>query len=136
MSKSNSSEDATLDALLRAVDPSFRSNANRYIALYTADPGEGGSANTNEAAYTSYARVTVTAATGFSAAASGSSNNTGLIQFPECTGGSETITYVAIVDTASGAGVIIYSGALTASRSVSSGIQPQFAIGALVVTED
>ena len=136
MSKSNSSEDATLDALLRAVDPSFRSNANRYIALYTADPGEGGSANTNEAAYTSYARVTVTAATGFSAASGGSSDNTGLIQFPECTGGSETITHVGIVDTSSGAGVIIYSGALTASRAVSSGIQPQFAIGALVVTED
>jgi hypothetical protein len=136
MSKSNSSENSTLDALLRAVDPSFRANANRYIALYTADPGEAGSADTNEAAYTSYARVTVTAATAFTAAASGSTSNTGIIQFPECTGGSETITYVGIVDTSSGAGVIIYSGALTASRAISSGIQPQFAIGALVVTED
>jgi hypothetical protein len=136
MSKSNSSENSTLDALLRAVDPSFRANASRYIALYTADPGEGGSANTNECAYGSYARVTVTAATGFTAASGGSSSNTGLISFPECSSGSETVTYAAIVDTSSGAGVIIYSGALTSSRSISSGITPQFAIGALVVTED
>lgn len=136
MSKSNVSENDTLNALLRAVDPSWRSNASRYIALYTADPGEAGTATTNEAAYGSYARVTVTAATGFSAASGGSTANTGLIQFPECTSGSETITHVAIVTTTSGAGDIIYSGALTASRSVSSGIQPQFAISALTVTED
>lgn len=136
MSKSNASENDTLNALLRSVDPSYRSQANRYIALYTADPGEAGSANTNEAAYGSYARVTVTGSTGFSAASGGSTANTGLIQFPECTSGSETITYVGIVDTVSGAGTIIYSGALTASRAVSSGIQPQFAIGALTVTED
>lgn len=136
MSKSNTTENDTLDAILRAVDPSWRSNASRYIALYTGDPGEAGTAITNEATYGSYARVTVTAATGFSAASGGSSSNTGLIQFPECTSGSETITHVAIVTTTSGAGQILYSGALTASRAISTGIQPQFAIGALVVTED
>jgi len=136
MSKSNTSENATLDALLRAVDPSFRANASRYIALHTADPGEAGTAITSECAFGSYARVAVTAATGFTAAAAGSTSNTGLIQFPACTSGSELVTYVSIVDTASGAGTIIYSGALTASRTISSGIQAQFAIGALVITED
>lgn len=136
MSKANATENDTLDAILRAVDPSWRSNANRYIALYTSDPGEAGTAPTNECAYGSYARQAVTAATGFSAASGGSSSNTGLIQFPTCTSGSETITHVAIVTTSSGAGQILYSGALNASRAVSSGIQPQFAIGALTVTED
>jgi hypothetical protein len=135
MPKSTDTADDTLDAILRAVDPAWRSGASRYIALYTATPGVGGSATTNESAYGSYARVTVTAATGFTAASSASSSNTGLIQFPECTSGSETITYVAIVTTASGAGQILYFGALTASRSISTGIQPQFAIGALVATE-
>jgi len=136
MSKSNSTENDTLDAILRAVDPSWRSNANRYIALHTADPADAGTAVTSEAAYGSYARVSVTAATGFTAASGGSSSNTGLLQFPECTSGSETITHVSIVTTSSGAGQILYSGALTASRSISTGIQPQFAIGALVITED
>ena len=136
MSKSNTTENDTLDAILRGVDPSWRSGANRYIALYTADPGEAGTAITSEATFGSYARQLVTASTGFTAASGGSSSNTGLIQFPECTSGSETITHVAIVTTASGAGQILYSGALNASRAVSTGIQPQFAIGALVVTED
>lgn len=136
MSKSNTSENATLDALLRAVDPSFRADASRYIALHTADPGEAGTAVTNEATYTNYARQTVTAATGFTAAASGSSSNTGQISFPECGVTGNTITHMSIVTTTSGAGTIIYSGALTASRSISSGITPLVAIGGLVITED
>lgn len=136
MSKSNTTENDTLDAILRAVDPSWRSGANRYIALHTADPGEAGSAVTSECAYGSYARQTVTAATGFTAASGGSSSNTGLIQFPVCSSGTETITHISIVTTTSGAGQILYSGALNASRAVSTGIQPQLAIGALTVTED
>jgi len=43
---------------------------------------------------------------------------------------------VSIVTTTSGAGQIIYSGALTASRDISSGITALFAIGGLVITED
>lgn len=136
MSKGNTTENETLDAILRAVDPSWRSGVNRYISLHTADPGEAGSQTTNEATYGSYARQTVVASSGFSAASGGSTANTGLIQFPEASSGSETITHVAIGTAASGAGQILYSGALTSSRAVSTGIQPQFAIGALVVTED
>ena len=136
MSKSNTTENDTLDAILRAVDPSWRANANRYIALHTADPTDAGTAVTSEATYTSYARVSVVAATGFSAASGGSSSNTGLIQFPQCTGGTNTITHVSIVTTASGAGQILYSGALNSSLAVANLIQPQFAIGALVVQED
>jgi hypothetical protein len=136
MSKSNTAENAVLDANLRGVDPSYRSNASRYIALHTADPGETGTAITSECAYTGYARVAVTASSGFTTASLGSSSNTGLIQFGECTAGTETATHMSIVDTASGAGTIIYSGALTASRSISAGIQPQFAIASVVVVED
>lgn len=136
MSKSNATENDTINSLLRGVDPTWRSDTNRYIALHTADPGEAGTAITSECAYGSYARVTVTASTGFSAASAGATANTGLIQFPECTSGSETITHVSIVTTASGAGQIIYSNALTASRAVSAGIQPQFAIGSITVQED
>ncbi len=136
MSKSNTSENATLDAHLRGVDPSWRANASRYIALHTGDPGDAGTAITSECAFGSYARVAVTAATGFTAASGGSSSNTGEISFPECSSSSELVTHVSIVDTASGAGTIIYSGSLTASRTISSGITGRFAIGGLVITED
>jgi len=135
MSKSNTTENDILKAMLQGTDPSWRSGATIYVALYTADPGEAGTAITNECAYGSYARVAITKASGWTDAGSTFSNS-GLLQFPECTSGSETITHCALVTTASGAGQIIVSGALTASRSVSSGIQPQFAIGALTITED
>ena len=125
----------TIDALLRAVDPAWRSGATRYVSLHTASPGAGGSQTTNEATFGSYARVAVTAATGFSAAAAGATANTGLIQFPECTSGSNTVTYVAIGTASSGAGQLIYFGALTSSRDISTGIQAQFAISALTATE-
>lgn len=136
MSKGNTTENETLDAILRAVDPTWRGNANRYFALHTADPGEAGDQTTNECAYTSYARVSVTAATGFSAAAGGSSSNTGLVQHPEATGGTETATHFSLGTAASGAGQILYSGALNSPRNISNGIQPQYGIGAAVFTED
>lgn len=135
MPKSTLTANDTLDALLRAVDPAWRSGATRYVALHTADPGNAGTQLTSEATYTSYARVAVTAATGFTAAAAGSTANTGLIQFPQCTGGTNTITYVTIGTAVSGAGQIIYRGALSASLAVANLIQPQFAISALTATE-
>lgn len=135
MPKSTTTANDAINAFLRAVDPAWRSGATRYISLHTATPGTGGNQETNEATYGSYARVAVTAATGFSAASSGATSNTGLLQFPECTSGSNTVTYVAIGTASSGTGQIIYFGALTASRDISSGIQPQFAIGALTATE-
>ena len=107
-----------------------------YVSLHTGDPGEGGNATTSEAAYGSYARQAV-ARSGAGWTVSGNSvSNTALVQFPECTSGSETISHVSITTASSGTSKLLYKGALTASRSVSSGIQPQFAIGALSVTED
>ena len=60
--------------------------------------------------------------------------NDALIQFPQCTGGTNTITHVSISPASSTQ--ILYSGALNSSLAVSNGIQPQFAAGALSVTED
>ena len=135
MPKSTTTANDTLDAFLRAVDPTWRAGANRYIALHTADPANAGTQTTSEATYTGYARVAVTAATGFSAASAGASQNTGLIQFPQCTGGTNVITHVSIGTATTGAGQIIYRGALNASLSVANLIQPQFSIGSLTATE-
>lgn len=146
MSKSNTFENDLLQLIFNNVDIADIGDASGlqnsatagslYIALHTADPGEAGTATTNECAYTSYARVAVARTVGGWTVATNTATNTALIQFPECTGGSETITHVSITTAVSGASKILYSGALTASRSVSSGIQPQFAATALTVTED
>ena len=67
---------------------------------------------------------------GWDAPSGGSLDNAALIQFAECTSGSDTVTHVSV----GVSDVIIHYGALTASRAVSAGIQPQFAAGALVST--
>ena len=135
MPKGTSTANDTINAILRAVDPAWRSGATRYVSLHTATPGAGGDQTTNEATFGSYARVAVTAATGFSAASAGSTANTGLIQFPECSSGSNTVTFVAIGTASSGAGQLLYFGALTSSRDISTGIQAEFAISSLTATE-
>jgi hypothetical protein len=135
MSKSNTTENDVLKMALQGTDPSWRAGANLYVALYTSDPDEAGTATTNETAYTNYARVAVVKATGWTDGGS-SFTNSGLIQFPQCGVTGATITHVAIVTTSAGAGQILYSGALNSSLAVANLIQPQFAAGALTVTED
>ena len=109
---------------------------NLYLSLHTADPGVGGSQTTNESAYTNYARVAVARTTsGWTAATTASTQNVGLLQFPQCGATGSTVTHVAIGTASSGAGTILYSGALNSSLSVANLIQPQFAAGALTVTE-
>lgn len=109
---------------------------NLYVSLHTADPGEGGDQTTSEATYTSYARVAVSRDSGGWTVTANEAENAALVQFPQCTGGSNTITYVAVGTASSSTGKLLYSGALSSSLSVSSGIQPQFAAGALTVSED
>jgi hypothetical protein len=107
-----------------------------YVCLHTADPGEAGNATTNECAYTSYARVAV-ARSGAGWTVTGNAvTNAALIQFPQCTGGSETATHFSITVASSSTSKILYKGALSASLAISSGIQPQFGAGELDGTED
>lgn len=110
-----------------------------YIALHTANPGAGGNQTTSEAAYTGYARVGVSRASG-SWTISGSSPtsiaNAAAVTFPAATGGSETETYFSIGTLSSGAGMILVSGALNSSLAVSNGVTPQFAVGAMTATVD
>lgn len=134
MSKSNTAENAVLDVMYKDTDLPWKGQTNLYAALFTADPGEAGSI-ANEAAFAGYARATVNRSTGITLSGSQVSN-TNTISFPECTGGSEVISHVAFITTASGAGTILHKGSLSASRNVSAGITLQFAAGTFTVTED
>jgi hypothetical protein len=106
-----------------------------YVSLHTDSPGTGGSQLTNEANYSSYARLGIVRTAGGWTVASGQAKNTALAQFIECDGGSNIITHVAIGTDSSGAGRVLYAGSLSAPRTISSGIQAQFNALALVVTE-
>lgn len=136
MSLSNTTENDIALLLFNATALSWNANTNLYLALHTADPGETGTQTTSEATYTSYARVAVLrSGSGFTVSGN-TASNTALVQFPQCTGGTNTITHVSVGTASSGAGQIIASGALSSSLSVSNGIQPQFAIGNFSVAFD
>jgi|LNFM01.1.fsa_nt_gb hypothetical protein len=101
------------------------------IGLHTAAPATS-SQSSNEATFGAYARVPVArSGAGWTTPSGGSLSNFALIQFAECTSGTNVITHVSVGK----GGTIIHFGALGASRTVSAGIQPQFAANALVSTQ-
>lgn len=108
---------------------------NLYLSLHTADPGIGGSQLTNETSYTNYARIPVARSAGGWTVTGAAAENAALAQFAQCGASGATITHVAVGTASSGAGKVLYAGALNASLAVSNLIQPQFPIGALDITE-
>lgn len=106
-----------------------------YFSLHTSDPGEAGDQTTNEVAYTSYARVAVArSGAGFTV----STNTVALVAnvgFPAGTGGSGTATHWGIGTSSSGAGKLLYKGAISPSIVCGNGVTPQLTAGT-VVTED
>jgi len=135
LSKSNATETDLLAKVFKATALPWDAASDLEVHLHTADPGEAGTTATSEATYTSYAAVTVTRSTSDWTVTGNTVTNDNLIQFPQCTGGSNTITHVSI--TPAGSTTILYSGALNSPLSVSNGIQPQFAAGsALSIQED
>ena len=146
MSKGNTWETELLQLVFNNTDAALIGDAtglrgsstagSLYVSLHTGDPGEAGTQTTSECAYTSYARVAVARTAGGWTVTGNAVTNAALVQFPQCTGSSETATYFAIGTASSGTGKVLYRGALSASLAISSGIQPQFGAGDLDGTED
>jgi hypothetical protein len=111
-------------------------NTNLFVSLHTADPGEAGDQTTSEASYTGYARVAVARTSGGWTVTNNSVTNAAAITFPQCTGGANTISHFAVGTASSGAGKILYKGALTASLAVSNLIIPEFASSTLTISEE
>lgn len=110
-----------------------------YVALHTADPGEGGTQATSEATYTGYARVAVARTSGgwtVSGTAPTQVANAALVTFGNCTAGSNVLTHFSVGHTSSGATDILISGPLGASYTTAVGNAPQFGIGTLIATVD
>lgn len=98
---------------------------NLHVSLHTANPSASNDQTTSEASYTGYARVAVARTSSGWTVTANSVSPAALISFPACTGGSNTITHFAIGTASTGAGKILYSGTVTPSISVSSGVTPQ-----------
>ena len=135
MSASNDTENALCAYIFDDTNPSWHGATNFYVRLHSSDPGEAGSATTNEISYTGYDGVAISRTTGFTVSGN-TASNAALVQFPLCSGGSATATHFSICTSQNGAGTIIVSGALSASLAISNGIQPQFNTGELDVVID
>lgn len=145
MSKTNAFENSLLLLIFNNTDIAGIGDAaglqnsatagSLYVSLHTADPGEAGSQTTSEIAYTSYARVAV-ARSGSGWTVTGNSvSPAATISFPAGTGGSGTATYFGVGTDSSGAGTLLYKGAISPSIVCGSGITPQLTT-ATAITED
>jgi hypothetical protein len=142
MSKSNAFETSLLGLIFNAtpmtgiaVNHTTTPYTSLYLRLHSADPGEAGDQTTNEVAYTSYAAVAVARNSGGFTVSGNSVTLTANADFPACTGGTATATHFTIGTLQTGAGVILYSGAITPSIAISTGVTPRLTT-ATTVTED
>jgi hypothetical protein len=101
-----------------------------YISLHTADPGDAGSQNTSETAYTGYARIAVTRdGTGWTVSGD-TATNAADIEFGLCTASpGSALTHVGLGTDVSGAGTLILSNPLTNSITMQVGTTPIFSAG-------
>lgn len=146
MSKSNSFENSLLLLLFNnsnianigdATGVRGSSSAGSlYLSLHTSDPAEGGDQTSNEISYTGYARVAV-ARSGAGFTVSGASVTLAANQdFGEMTAGAGgTVTHFGIGSASSGAGQLLYSGAVSPNILISAGVTPRLK-AATSVTED
>lgn len=110
-----------------------------YVALFTTNPTADDGTGAVEVSGSAYARVAITASSGWSAiSGSGTSphqiSNSGVVTFPTPTGSWGTIIGIGIYD-ASSSGNLLYWNSIT-SQPIASGVVASFAIGALVITQD
>ena len=145
MSKSNVFENALLELVFKNTTfagvgdatglPGSATAGSLYFSLHTSDPGEAGDQTTNEVAYTSYARVAVArSGAGFTVTGNAVAPAAN-VTFPAGTGGSGTATHWGIGTASSGAGKLLYKGAISPSIVCGSGVTPQLTAGT-AATED
>lgn len=129
---SNYLENKVLDHTLKVS--AFTQPANLYLGLFTNTSGNA-AANleagilTDEVSGGSYARQSLT----FAAAVSGTSANSNTLTFPVATAVWGTVTHVAIID-ASTSGNVLFWGAVTTSKTITTGDSFQIVPGNLTVT--
>ncbi len=145
MSKSNTHENDYLKLMFNNTSMTLVGDAagilasaaagSLYFSAHTADPGEAGDQTTNEIAYTSYARVAVARTSGGFTVSTNTVALVANVTFPAGTGGSGTATHWGLGTSSSGAGKLLYKGAISPNIVCGNGVTPQLTAGT-VVTED
>lgn len=118
------------------ADPAAGGITVLYVALHTSDPGEAGNQSTSEVSYTGYERVAVARSAAGWNVVNNQANPVQPIEFGEMlAGNSGTATHMSVGTAQSGAGKILYSGALSPSIPFSVGVTPRLRT-TTTITED
>ena len=143
-SMSNYMESGVLNLVLRANTNSFAAPANVSVSLlanhdtYWGLDAKNGETMPEVANAGSYARVTLGAPANASwneVNANGATSNASVVTFPTATAHWGMVSGVALVTSAThGAGKILFHGALTTARDISSGDTFKFNAGDLDIT--
>jgi hypothetical protein len=103
MSKSDTFENDLLKIIFNAAaianlmdNAASLPHANLALSLHSADPGETGTQNTSEIAYTGYTRILLVRTSGGWTVTTNSVSPVANIDFPAGTGGSGTVTHAAV----------------------------------------
>lgn len=144
MSKSNTFENDLLKLIFNgtpiaglADNAASSPLATFYVALHTADPGEAGDQTTNEVSYTGYARVAVSRTAGGWTVTGSSVSPVANVDFgsPSGVSGTPVATHVTFGTALSGAGKVLYFGALSPTITIANGVPPRVTT-VTAVTED
>lgn len=110
-----------------------------YVSLHTADPGEAGSQTTSECNYTGYARQAVARSGAGWTVTANSVSPAANVTFPNPTNAtnlSQTATHFGVGISSSGAGKILYSGAISPTIVIANtGVTP-IVSSSSTITED
>lgn len=143
MSKSDVFENDLLKLIFNAVaiagladNAAAGAATNLYVSLHTADPAEGGTQASSEIGYTSYARVAVARTSAGWTVTGNSVSPVDDITFPAGTGGSGTATHFGVGTASSGAGKLLYKGAISPTIVCGNGVTPKLDKTGTTITED
>lgn len=132
MSIANVTETAILSLIFNATAwANYADNASSSpqtaiaVGLHTADPTDSGTMSSNEANYTSYARVNVNRNSGGWSVSGDTVSPVANIDFAAGTGGSGTVSHFSTGKTGGGTAAILYSGTVTPNIVTGSGVTPR-----------
>jgi hypothetical protein len=130
--KSDYAEKLTLDFLLGGA--AATAPAGRFVALLTAAPSDSsGGTEVTASGGTTYARQAVTFGAAVTTGGVTTAANSAPVSWTNLP--TANITHIAIYSAVTG-GNLLYTGALTASKSLTAGDNFTFNTGALTVTEN
>jgi hypothetical protein len=128
MSFTNFLETEILDHVFAGA--AYSAPSTKYLALYTAAPGETGGGTEVVTSGTAYARQSVAFTT-----TGNTTSNTGAVEFPTATASFGTVTHVGVFDAATSGNLMAFA-TLSSSKAIDTGDVFRVPTGDLDITLD